>query len=143
MSDVGPLPEDLLSGYLDAELTPIERAAVERELARSGEWVAVLAEVTDARARVRALPVPQPPGGFWDVVLDPREPRLATRHRRLGGPLGWIAGGAAAAVVVVALVVPSPHHASPSVGTLVDSHAARSSLSQDPITQLAPIGFRR
>ncbi len=143
MSAPGSLPEDLLSGYLDGELSPVQRAAVEQELARSAAWVAVLAEITDVRARVRALPLPEPPSGFWEAVLDEGARRSRVTRHRVGGPLGWIAGGAAAAVVAVAFLVPSPHHASPSVATLVDSHATRSSLSQDPITQLAPIGFRR
>jgi anti-sigma factor RsiW len=142
MSDRDRLPEDLISGYLDGELTAEQRAAVEQQLARSTGWAAVLIEITDVRARVRALPVPEAPPGFWDAALEGRDPVRRAR-RRIEGPLGWVAGGAAAAVVVVAFVVPSPHHASPSVATLVDSHAARSSLSQDPITQLAPIGFPR
>jgi anti-sigma factor RsiW len=142
MTDRDRLPEDLISGYLDGELTVEQRTAVEQQLARSTVWAAVLVELTDVRARVRALPVPEAPIGFWDAVLEGRDP-VSRARRRLGGPLGWVAGGAAAAVVAVAFIVPSPHHASPSVATLVDSHAARSSLSQDPITQLAPIGFPR
>jgi anti-sigma factor RsiW len=142
MNDQDRLPEDLLSGYLDRELSSEQRVAVERELASSPVWVAVLVEITEVRSQVRALPVPEAPLGFWDVVLSGRDP-VRTARRRLGGPLGWVAGSAAAAVVAVAFLVPSPRHASPSVATFVDSHATRSSLSQDPVTQLAPIGFRR
>ena len=142
MTDGAALPEDLISGYVDGELTPEQRAAVDQELATSPGWAAILAEISDVRSRVRALPVPEAPSAFWDVILEGGHPVGRTR-RRFGGPLGWVAGSAAAAVVVVAFLVPSPHHASPSVATLVDSHATRSSLSQDPITQLAPIGFRR
>ncbi len=142
MNDAGALPEDLISGYVDGELTAEQRVAVEQELARSAVWVGVLAEITEIRARVRALPTPEAPPGFWDAVLEGRAPVLRARSR-FPGPLGWVAGAAAAAVVAVAFIVPSPHHASPSVATFVDSHAARAALSQDPVTQLAPIGFRR
>ena len=142
MTDRERLSEDMISAYVDGELSAEQRAAVEQELATSVAWSAVLVEITDVRARVRALPVPVAPAGFWDALLEGRD-AIHPGRRRLGGPLGWAAGGVAAAVVAVAFLVPAPHRASPSVATLVDSHATRSSLSQDPITQLAPIGFRR
>jgi anti-sigma factor RsiW len=142
MTDGSQLPEDLISGYVDGELTAEQRAVVDRQIAVSEAWAAILDEITLVRARVRALPVPEAPVGFWDAILERPAPAARSR-RRFGGPLGWVAGSAAAAVVVVAFLVPSPHQESPSVASLVDSHATRASLSQDPITQLAPIGFRR
>lgn len=133
------LPEDLLSAYLDGELTAPQRAAVEARIATSTSWSRSRREIGDVRDAVRALPVPLAPPGFWEAVLVEVDPVTPLRRRRVPRPLGWVAGSAAAAVVAVAFVVPSPHTTTPSVATMVDSHASRSSLNQDPITQLAPV----
>ena len=111
MNDAGRLPEDLLSGYVDGELTMEQRIAVEQEMARSEGWVAVLAEITEVRSRVRALPVPEAPQGFWEGALERPVPLFRAR-RPFPGPLGWAAGAAAAAVVAGAFLVPSPQPAS-------------------------------
>jgi anti-sigma factor RsiW len=132
------LPEELLSAYVDGELTVDERAAVDARLAASQDWSQLLVEITEVRAAVRSLPVPLAPPGFWESVLldDP----VTTRSRlRVPRGLRWVAGSAAAAVVAVAFVVPSHHTTTPRVATMVDAHASRSSLNQDPITQLAPV----
>ncbi len=135
------LPEDVLSAYLDGELSAHERAAVERELAASPSWSAILREVREVRAAVRGLPVPEPPEDVFERVL--REPvgvASGSTRRRVLGPWRWAAGGAAAAAVVVAFAVPSPHRVTPSVPNQVDSHVTRASLTQDPIMELAPVG---
>ena len=61
---------DMLSAYLDGELTDDERAAVEARLEVSAEWRAELAEVESARSIVRGLPARDAPPGFWDRVLS-------------------------------------------------------------------------
>ncbi|HEY7137877.1 MAG TPA: zf-HC2 domain-containing protein [Acidimicrobiia bacterium] len=132
------LPEELLSAYVDGELTVDERAAVDVQLATSQVWSQLLGEITEVRAAVRSLPVPLAPAGFWEsVLLD--DPAVTPSRLRVPHPLRWVAGSAAAAVVAVAFVVPSHHTTTPPVATMVDAHASRSSLSQDPVTQLAPI----
>jgi anti-sigma factor RsiW len=137
------LPEDLISAYVDGELAPAERGAVERRIGGSPSWADIHREVRETRAVVRGLPVPEPPAGFLERLLDlpVAEPVSTPRsaRRRVLGPWRWAAGGAAAAAVAVAFVVPSPHRVTPSVPSQVESHATRASLSQDPIMQLAPV----
>jgi anti-sigma factor RsiW len=131
----GDLPEDALSAYLDGELTPDARAAVDARLEASPEWRAILAEVRTARDAVRALPVVEPPVGFVDrllagvVTADVPPPPDATgvvsadvspppgetgvvdlervRARRTQHRSRWVAalGGAAAAAVVAAVLI--------------------------------------
>jgi hypothetical protein len=49
----------------------------------------------------------------------------------------WAAVAAVAAAV--ALVLPREPQVAPSLPSLADSHAARASVTGDPLTQLAPI----
>ena len=63
------LDPDMLSAYLDGELTDAERAAVDAQLASSPEWRAELAEVRAARDALRGLSERDAPAGFWDAVL--------------------------------------------------------------------------
>jgi anti-sigma factor RsiW len=161
----GEMPEDALSAYLDGELTPDARAAVEARLDASPEWRAILADVRVARDAVRQLPTAAPPEGFWervraevggadeapvvegaDVVVD----LDAARARRDGRRSRWVAalGSAAAAAVVAAVIItPSTERVKPAVATLSNAHAVRSSTSQDPVGSLASVGkvtgFRR
>ncbi len=70
MSDVhdDALDPDMLSAYLDGELTDAERAQVETQLESSPEWREELAEVRAARDALRGLPERDAPVGFWDAV---------------------------------------------------------------------------
>jgi anti-sigma factor RsiW len=153
----GEIPEDALSAYLDGELTPDARAAVEARLDASPEWRAILADVRVARDAVRQLPTAAPPEGFWervraevdgadDVVVDLDAARARRDHRRSR----WVAalGSAAAAAVVAAVIItPSTERVRPAVATLSNAHAVRTSTSQDPVGSLASVGkvtgFRR
>jgi anti-sigma factor RsiW len=157
---------DMLSAYLDGELTEAERAAVEERLALSPEWRAELAEVESARAIVRGLPTRDAPPGFWDRVLahveaeaqsevemptaevappvpisSARGARRGTRSNR-GRVVAWCAGAAAAivaAVVVVAL--PGQQTVKPNVTAVATQHGASTSNSGDPISGLVPLGL--
>ena len=57
------------------------------------------------------------------------------------------AGVAVAAVVIASLVIPSPDRVTPRVPALSDSHAVRTSVSDEPVSQLAALSmitpFRR
>ena len=66
--DVELVPE-MLSAYLDGELSAPERDAVDARLAESAEWRAELDEVRAARDAVRRLPAREAPDGFWDSLL--------------------------------------------------------------------------
>ena len=48
---------------------------------------------------------------------------------------------AVAAVVVASLVIPSPNRVTPRVPALSDSHAVRTSVSDEPVSQLATLSM--
>lgn len=134
--------EELLSAFLDDELLPDARAEVEAHLAESAGWRAQLAEVRETRDLVRALPVREAPGGFWDSLLEPNiaAPIPIARRGRAHRATAWLAGVAAAAVVAAVVLVPGESRVKPPVATMVSTHAARSSLGVEPVSQLAPVG---
>jgi anti-sigma factor RsiW len=148
MSAVEP-PEALLSAYLDGEVTAEERTLVDARLAESAEWRAVLEEVRETRELLQGLPTIDAPPGFWDSMLasDDRAPAESVpvvaiesaRHRRGKRIVAWCAGAAAAAAVAAVLLVPSQSQVKPSVATFVNQHAVRSSVSEEPVSQLAPV----
>jgi anti-sigma factor RsiW len=138
-----PAPDDRLSAYLDGELDPAERKAVESYLAASTEWRIEFDEVAWARDMLRSLPVQEAPPGFWDAALAPELTRArARRARRVPRIAGLGASAAAVAAVVTAvLVVPSPDRVTPKVPAAADSHAVRSSLTDDPVSRLATLSI--
>jgi anti-sigma factor RsiW len=159
------LDPDMLSAYLDGELTAAERAAVESRLEASAEWRAELAEVRTARDALRKLPARDAPAGFWDAVhagvvaaeddvhdaedpdvVVPMTTAVAKAHPRRRW--AWVAASAAAVAAVVAIVVvPHRSEVSPNVATVVAQHGAQGSDHGDPVSMLAPVGplagFRR
>jgi anti-sigma factor RsiW len=144
-----PAPDDRLSAYLDGELDSAERADVDGYLAESPEWRAERDAVAYARDALRSLPVQEAPPGFWEGVLSPELTRA--RARRLSRLPRLVAaataGVAVAAVVIASLVIPSPDRVTPRVPALSDSHAVRTSVSDEPVSQLAALSmitpFRR
>lgn len=141
------LTEDMLSAYLDGELSDSERAAVDAQLATSPAWREVLGEIEATRALVRGLPVREAPTGFWDAILDPNiappVPIQSARSRRGNRAVRWMAGVAAAAAIAAVVLVPGRSESKPPVANLVATHAARSSLSEEPISQLAGVASGR
>ena len=159
MTDDSILEPDMLSAYLDGELTDAERAAVDAQLESSAEWRDELAEVRAARDALRELPERHAPDGFWDavhahvvadagpddadVVVVPITAARSTRRR-----WAWVAASAAAVAAVVAvIVVPHRSEVSPNVAAVVAQHGAQGSDNGDPVSMLAPVGplagFRR
>ena len=149
------LPE-MLSAYLDDELTASERDAVEAHLAASPEWRAELDEVRAARDAVRNLPVRDAPDGFWDSLMvrvagDDDEavaPVVPLAPRRTRRRAAWLAAAAAIVVGVVAVIaVPHRNEVTPNVTAVVAQHGAQGSDAGDPVSMLAPVGplagFRR
>jgi len=159
---------DMLSAYLDGELSDAERAAVDAQLEVSAEWRAELAEVESVRAIVRGLPARDAPPGFWDRVLAhveaeaeadseaevpaadvaPPVPITAARGARRGARsnrgrvVTWFAGAAAAVVAVVVVVaLPGQHTVKPNVTAVVTQHGASIANTGDPISGLAPMGL--
>lgn len=154
------LDPDMLSAYLDGELTDAERVRVDAQLAASAEWRDELAEVRAARDALRGLSQRDAPAGFWDAVHasvvaddDPddagREVVVPiTEARSTRRRWGWVAASAAAVAAVVAvIVVPHRSEVSPNVAAVVAQHGAQGSDNGDPVSMLAPVGplagFRR
>lgn len=108
-----PPPDDRLSGYLDDELAPAERATVDDLLERSDVWRAALAEVEWARDAVRGLPSRDAPNGFWARAADDRADRASgrsrwQRHARL------LTAAAVAAGFVAVLLLPAESNDQPA-----------------------------
>jgi anti-sigma factor RsiW len=163
MSDDARLPEELLSAYVDGEVTDVERGAVEARLARDDTWQHILAEVLAARDAVRALPEREAPSGFWlrvltnvaEVAEKDRAGISATADvvpiappaRRRAPRWGAIGAAVVAVVAGVAFALPSrDREVAPSLPTLSNQHAASASMQSDPVSNLAPaavpVGFQ-
>lgn len=137
----GPHLAELLSAYLDDELAPAARREAESHLEGCRGCRDELELVSEARASVRSLPVrPCPPEVWAGLLALPGWP-----ERGPGRRAAWAVAAAAAAVV--ALLLPREPGVTPVLPSLVESHAARASISGDPLSQLAPIavpvGFGR
>jgi anti-sigma factor RsiW len=125
----GPHLEDTLSAYLDDELAPAARREAEAHLAGCAECREELDEVAAARQAIRILPV----HSARRPLLGPVPAPAAASRRRAAWAL------AAAAAAALALVLPREPEVAPSLPSLADAHAARASITGDPLTQLAPI----
>jgi len=170
MTDVTGQPErwneELLSAYVDGEVTDDQRALVEARLAESTSTRELLAEIEAARDAVRALPMRDAPPEFWARILDgtgldatdltdaavagARAPLVSLESRRSSRLPRWVAvagGAAAAAVIAAVLLVPGQKQVDPPVASFTDAHAVRNSLDSDAVSSLAPValaaGFHR
>ena len=143
--DPGAMDESLLSAHLDGELDGDTRVAVDARLEVSPEWRAVLEEVRAARDAVRALPMVDAPGGFYDELLGPDRRALdlgAARRRRAARPTRLtrrVTSVAAAATFVVlgVALVPREQTVQPPLNTFTNAHAERSSVGNDVVSNLA------
>jgi len=124
----GPHLDDTLSAYLDDELAPAARREAEAHLAGCADCRAELDEVAGARQAIRILPV----HATRRPLLDQAFPGTSPRRRAV-----WALVAAVAAAI--ALVLPREPEVAPSLPSLADTHAARASITGDPLTQLAPI----
>jgi anti-sigma factor RsiW len=124
----GEHSDDILSAYLDDELAPAARREVETHLTGCAECRTELDEVAAARRAIRILPVHGAPYPLMQAA-----PRATTRR----GRAAWAAVAVVAAAV--AMFLPREPRVAPSLPSLADSHAARASVTGDPLTQLAPI----
>jgi len=136
---------DTLSAFLDDELAPAARHESEVHLAACAACRAELEEVAAARRAIRIMPVhvaPRPlvaadgsgapieaPGPLWPPASRPAPGR---RRRAV-----WAVAAAVAAAI--AILLPRDPDVAPSLPSLADTHAARASITGDPLTQLAPI----
>jgi hypothetical protein len=99
-----------LAAWLDGELAPAERAAVEAHLAGCEECAALLAKLGAVDALARELPAPAPAGHFETFPARVRARiESAPRARAVTPTTRWRMPGwtwAAAAVLVLAVVTP-------------------------------------
>jgi predicted anti-sigma-YlaC factor YlaD len=124
-------PGDLLSAYLDGELTPHETEGVRAHLDGCDQCRRELQFIGEARTLVRDLPPVDPPFGLFERMLRPK-------HRWARAGVGALAAGAVASVAVMSLVAPREPHVSTHVAQLVSAHTASASTSGDPISEITP-----
>jgi anti-sigma factor RsiW len=138
-----PAPDDRLSAYLDGELDPAERETVDSYLAESSEWRSERDEVAFARDALRGLPVHEARPGFWEDMLSPEMAKARARRRSRVPRVAAAATAAVAvaAVVVASLVIPPSNRVTPRVPALADSHAVRTSVSDEPVSRLATLSM--
>jgi anti-sigma factor RsiW len=139
---------DLLSALLDGELDGPIAAAAQAHLGTCAICTVELDDVRLARTWVRELPALEPPAGFFERVLEDSEGSPSPRRRgSWWAAIGALAASAAAAVALVGLASPREPSVTPPVARLVEAHATRASVGDDPLSHLAPIGipvsFRR
>ena len=123
---------DTLSAYLDDELAPAARREAEAHLAACTDCRAELEDVASARRAIRIMPVHATARPLVGTVRFEGRTPGAPRRRAV-----WAAVALVAAATAVLL--PRDPEVAPSLPTLADSHAARASITGDPLTQLAPI----
>lgn len=122
---------ELLSAYLDGELTVFEHKRVTEHLVECRECRADLHELDRARIAVRSLP-------GVDPTMTTEIPTVAPVHRHRG----LVAGGVAAAAAAVALVVVTTGGGDAPVFTLDDlanRHVARA--SAEPGSAILPVAL--
>jgi len=120
-------PEELLSAYLDDELTPLEQSQVEAHLASCASCRADLDDEREIRSAVRGLPAVDPPSGFYERILrdGPSDPAQPEKRRFRFGLANLLATAAAwLLVLVVANFNSSGGSVNPSPQGYVAAHAS-------------------
>jgi hypothetical protein len=124
-------PRELLSAWLDGELTPDEESRVAALLETDADARAELSGLRAARAMVRELPPVEPPFGFYERMLRSGEPiarrddrALGSRRsrRRSGGLAGLAVAAVAASFVLLAGLTPAVDRLVPPVEAFAARH---------------------
>ncbi len=118
---------ELLSAYLDGELTGPEEAKVADHLPGCATCRSELEDVHQARMAVRSMPIAEVPSG---LVPELEVAEVIPLVRR---PLAWAAAAAAALVVLVGLataLAPSPAGVQLPIDDLANQFRARDSLER-------------
>lgn len=124
-------PGDLLTGYLDGEVSAAERRSVADHLAGCDACGELLQDLRETRSLLRSLP-----------LLDLPLPALRSGLRRSRRPsVAWAVSGVAAAMLALGLVlVPDEPAASFDFDTLRDQHTARLVVDPGISTLRGPAG---
>ncbi len=118
---------EMLSAYLDGELTPAEQAQVDELIARSPEHRDELARLEEARGWLRALPQVDPPEGFIEqaIVLAGRDaPAQPKKHK--WGVMNLVATAAVWVLVLGFVNLNRSDNVSPDVAGLAQTHTEAS-----------------
>lgn len=128
------LPDELLSAYLDGEVTPEERAAVEAHLATSEADRQLLAELRSLRSDMATLPRANVTRDFTDRVVQAAVAAKATNPAVAiaGGKRNWLLVAAGLATTAACLFVavqlwrptPNPIAATPAAHLIAALHSA-------------------
>jgi hypothetical protein len=106
---LSPQDQQLLTGYVDGELTARQRCQVERLLSRSGEARALLQDLQEDSRSLRLLPSMSAPADLADYILETiarkglkpgSRPRVPAPPRVYVLP-SWVGFAAAAAVLFI------------------------------------------
>jgi hypothetical protein len=126
--DHGEHLDDVLSAYLDDELTVAERVEVEAHLAACAECRADLEAEREIRLLLRELPSVDPPFGFYERILrdGPGSSEAPVRKRRIKFGLANIAATAAAWLLILGVANLNGGHGSvdPTTAGYVSAHAS-------------------
>ena len=123
-----PPPEsfDVLSAYLDGELTPAEATEVRELLERSPEHRAELDRVEQARTWLRALPPVEPPEGFIEQAIAVANRPVAEPKKRKWGMLNLVATAAVWVAVLGFVNMSRSNDVSPDAANLAQTHTEAS-----------------
>jgi len=120
--------QERLSAFLDDELAPSERAAVEQHLAVCAECQARLGELAAADRAAASLPA-EPPAGYFESFPGRVRARLDGRKPSRGLPRwSW----AVAAVLLLAVVTPLTLSRRPGPEPLAKEQATSPTVAQAP-----------
>jgi len=136
---MNPSDEELLSAYLDGELTADEQARVERWLAEDSGYRQLHEELRALRQHIETLPMARLPADFRETVLSAAErqmvaPKRSTAAmqpaplpdgRRWVRPLMWTGLIAAAALLVMIFSPPGTEQQGPNVAKTDAPQAAK------------------
>jgi anti-sigma factor RsiW len=133
-------PSELISAYLDGELTSDERGVLIQHLSGCGRCASEMEDIQIARAAVRSLPILELPLG----IIPEADPVVVPLHRNRGLLVGAAAAILALVVAIAAMVTPPPSPV--SVDDLSSRFGARVSL--DPafgpakvvLPEIRPVG---
>jgi Putative zinc-finger len=132
LGDVSEHPGDLLSAYLDDELSAGEARRVEAHLVSCGACSAELGDLGAARRLLRDLPAVPAPPGFTRGIVERRR-----RSTRRGAGLALAAAGVAL-VLGLALAEPGDDQPSGSHTMSLAGDATRFGTTLTPHTLLGP-----
>lgn len=141
--------EQMLSSYLDGELTPTEIRAVEEHLLDCGVCRRTYEDLRATKSLLGSLPVAEPPAGFWPAVREvgsgtgPESPRRRWEVLRRGWRPAWAVGALILLLLAAAPLVKGTldrlHATEIGVDLYVREHALQ--MSSEPLVDRAYLGL--